>query len=612
MNSIIASHSIDQLVAFQAASKPDAIALAYGARYLTYNELDERAAALAHVLRSFGVKPETVVGVCMQRSPAMVIAALAVWKAGGAYLPLDALNPAARLAFMAKDAQISVLVAGEGNEDKAPKGEWPTIVLDAEGKILEGANPTESTAALPEAGLDRLAYVIYTSGSTGEPNGVEVTQENLLSLVSWHQQAFQVTSDDRASQIANFGFDAAGWEIWPYLATGASVYIAGPQLAGDAVALRDWLVAERITISFAPTPLAELLLTLPWPRQTALRYLLTGADTLHRYPPEGVPFQLINNYGPTECTVVATSGRVLPGDAKDGLPTIGWPISSAQIYILDDAGQPVAGGTEGELYIGGACVARGYRNRPELTAKRFVADSTSPTGGRMFKTGDAAKFLPDGQIAFAGRKDDQIKVRGFRIEPNEIAAALNRHPQVVQSLVVGVQAGAGEKRLVAYIVPARDGTPTPSELRDFLRVRLPDYMIPDIFVKLDSLPLSANGKPSRSQLPLPNEENTLQDHAFTAPRTELEKTVADILGSLLGLPRVDVEENFFAMGAHSLVGAQLIARLRRICGLEMSLRTLFAGPTVAELAAEIERLQQSPKRAQPKDHECLQVACLPG
>jgi amino acid adenylation domain-containing protein len=583
--------SIDELVRFQAAARPNAVALSYASHLLSYKELDDRAGILAKVLRGLGVGSETVVGVCVQRSPAMVIGALAILRAGGAYLPLDPLNPAARLAFMAEDAQISVLVTGHGNENKIPRDARPTIILDDYGRIVDAPTHSGSTDMPAEATPKKLAYVIYTSGSTGDPNGVEITHENLLNLVSWHQQVFQVTPEDRASQIANVGFDAAVWEVWPYLATGGSVHIPDEQVISDPESLRNWLVAEGITISFIPTPMAERVLRLQWPAQTALRMMLTGADTLYRYPPKGLPFQLINNYGPTECTVVATSGPVFPDDSKHHFPPIGLPIANTQIYILDESGRQVPAGTEGELHIGGAGVARGYRNRPDLTAKRFVPDPfAARPEGRLFKTGDVARRLSDGQIAFVRRMDDQIKVRGFRVEPNEITAVLNRHPRVLQSLVVARQAALGHRRLVGYVVPAPEGAPTLSELRDFLRDHLPDYMVPETFVTLESLPLSANGKIDRLELPAPNEANILRDPAFIAPRTDLEKAVAKILGNLLEVERVDVEANFFVLGGHSLLGAQLIARIRRVFGVEMNLRVLFEGPTVAKLSAEIERL----------------------
>lgn len=566
---------IDNMVASQAAVRPNSVALVYAGRSLSYKELNDRAGALAEVLLALGVGPEALVGVCARRSPALVVGALAVWKAAGAYLPLDPLNPTARLATLSEDAQIAVLVTGSDQEHKIRRPGCPVVVLDDYG-LIKCAPHHSGFVDAPVGQSKELAYVIYTSGSTGEPNGVEITHKSLLNLVSWHQMAFQLTSADRASQIASVGFDAAVWEIWPYLAVGASVHIPDEQLIHDPESLRNWLISEGITISFVPTAMAELLLSLDWPIQTGLRIMLTGADTLRRNPPEGLPFQLINNYGPTECTVVATSGPVLADNSNRLLPHIGSPIFNTRAYILDEAGQPVAPGTEGELYIGGAGVARGYRNRPQMTAKRFVPDPfVERAGGRLFKTGDVAKWLPDGQIAFVRRMDDQTKVRGFRVEPNEIAAVLNRHPRVLQSLVQARQAASGDRHLVGYVVPTPEGTPTPSELREFLQVSLPDYMVPETFVKLESMPLSVNGKIDRAELPAPSESNTLRDRTFTAPRNELERTLGRILGNLLGTEQVDVEENFFALGGHSLLGAQLIARVRREFGVEMSLRVLF-------------------------------------
>ena len=595
--------SVAEMVTVQAAARPNAVALSCSYHLLTYKELDEKATALADIFRERGIGPEAVVGVCLQRSPAMVIGALAALKAGAAYLPMDPEAPAARLAFMARDAQISALVTGQAGEKKLPHDTQPNIVLDEFGDIIDAPTCSPSAVAPAATARDNLAYVIYTSGSTGDPNGVEVTHDNILNLIRWHQQAFQVTPEDRASQIANVSFDAAVWEIWPYLTAGACVHIPGNQVVNDPEALRDWLISEAITIAFVPTPMAELLMGLQWPGRADLRLMLTGADALHRFPGEKLPFQLINNYGPTECTVVATSGRVLPDDSKHGAPSIGLPIANARIYILDESGRQVPAGVEGELHIGGAGVARGYRNRPELTARRFIADPfASEPEGRLFKTGDIVRKLSNGQIAFVGRMDDQIKLRGFRIEPGEITAALNSHPGVRQSLVVAQQTAPGTIRLVGYIVPAAEGLPTRIELRNFLRERLPDYMVPDTFVMLESLPLSAHGKIDRTKLPAPSDENILQDESFTAARTDMEKKVAGILAGLLGMRQVDVEANFFALGGHSLVGTQLIARIRSIFGIEMNLRVLFESPTVAQLSVEIERLVHL-KREGTRDKE---------
>lgn len=583
--------SVAELVALQAADKPDALAVASATRALSYGELDARATALSTHLKGLGVGPEVVVGICIPRSPAMVVAALGILKAGGAYLPLDPSYPVARLAFMLEDAQVPVLITAHCAKDQAPTGRYQTITLDDTGRIVESPPLLPHTRVESEFSPQNLAYVIYTSGSTGQPKGVEITHESLLNLVHWHQHAFSITSMDRASQVAKVGFDAAVWEVWPYLTAGASLYMVDEETVSDPESLRDRLVAQSITISFIPTPMAERLLMLPWPTETKLRLMLTGADTLHYYPPAGLPFQLINNYGPTECTVVTTSGSVHPNGTTNHLPSIGRPIDKMQVYILDESGKQVPAGTPGELYIGGAGVARGYRNRPELTAARFVPNpfGTQPEE-RLFKTGDMAKLLPDGQIAFLGRTDEQVKVRGHRVEPNEITAALNGYPHVLQSIVVARETTPGDVHLVGYFVAAPESQPSLVELRDFLGARLPDYMIPATYVRLEKLPLTPNGKVDRAALPAPDETNTLRDNAFTAPRTDMEKAVAGILGKLLGLEQVDVEENFFALGGHSLLGAQLMARVRDTFGVEVPLRMLFESPTVAELSAEIERL----------------------
>jgi len=583
--------TVAELVTFQAAATPDAIALASTRRVWSYMELDERASALADTLRSLGVGPEVVVGLCMPRSPVLVVGALAILKAGGAYLPLDPTYPAARLAFLLDDGQVPVVVAGQRIKERLPKGSYHTILLDDLGRVGDFAPLAQSAPVKAAATLKNLAYVIYTSGSTGQPKGVEITQESLLNLVHWHQQAFGVQSADRASQVANVGFDAAVWEIWPYLATGASLYFAEDETVSDPQLLRDWLVAQRITIAFIPTPLAEHLLTLPWPPETALRTMLTGADTLHVYPPVGLPFLLVNNYGPTECTVVATSGPVHSNASTDQLPPIGSAIANTEVYILDESGNQVPIGTAGELHIGGIGVARGYRNRPQLTAQRFIPNRfNEKVSERLFRTGDRASFLPDGRIAFLGRIDEQVKVRGFRVEPNEVTATLNVHPCIQQSVVVAREVGPSDARLIGYLVLAPESHLTLSALRAFLQARLPDYMVPAIFVRLEKLPLTPNGKVDRMSLPAPDESNTLREDAYAAPRTEMEKTVAGILERLLKLEHVDVEENFFSLGGHSLLGAQLIARLRDTFGIEMPLRVVFEAPTVAELSAEIERL----------------------
>ena len=579
---------VHQLVSIQADAAPHAIAVTQGKRTLSYHELDRRAERLAHLLRSLGVGPDVVVGLYLDRSLAMIVAALGILKAGGAYLPLDPSHPTERLMFLLKDAQASVLVTGQCRAQALPAYPGSVVTLDPEGQLVSAASPAIESA---EPKAENLAYVIYTSGSTGQPKGVEITHGGLANLVSWHRQAFQITSNDRASQLSALGFDAAVWEIWPYLAVGASVHLADGFAGNDPEAVRDWLISQKITVCFLPTPLAERVMTLEWPKKASLRVMLTGADTLHHYPSRNMPFYLVNNYGPTECTVVATSGAVLPTEQPDRLPSIGSPIHNVQVYVLNESGQQVPTGEPGEIYIGGAGLARGYRNRPDLTAERFVLNPFhSEPGTRLFRTGDLGRYLPDGQIAFLGRLDEQVKIRGFRIEPAEIVRVLNEYPAVQASTVMAREVEEGDKHLVAYFVPAPNAQPTHTELRNFILSRLPEYMVPALFVKLAALPVNASGKVDHSALPAPSAENTLRDSTLIAPRTPIEERLANMVASLLALDRVSVEDNFFLLGGHSLLGTQLIARIRDAFGVELSLHALFDAPTVSQLSEQIEEL----------------------
>jgi len=581
---------VPQLVTAQAAATPDAIAVTHGKLSLTYKELDQRAEQLAQGLRSLGVGPDVTVGLYLNRSLAMVAGALAILKAGGAYLPLDPTYPKERLMFLLKDAEARILVTGHSMVDGLAAQSEHVVTLDPEGRLLAHAQYAFEPLAV-EVKPQNLAYVIYTSGSTGQPKGVELTHEGLNNLVVWHRHAFSVSPRDRASQLAALSFDAAVWEIWPYLTSGASVHLADGLPIDDPVAVRDWLVSRAITICFLPTPLAELVMRLEWPRKGALRVMLTGADTLHHYPPRKLPFQLVNNYGPTECTVVATSGTVSPEEHLDRLPPIGRPIDNIQIYILDEKMQQAPIGEIGEIYVGGRGLARGYRNRPELTSEKFIPNPfTTESRARLYKTGDLARYLPDGEIAFLGRVDEQIKARGFRIEPAEIVKVLDEHPAVQASFVVAREIEPGDKRLVAYLVLAGEAQPSYTEMRNFLAARLPEYMLPGIFVRLTALPLNPSGKVDRTSLPDPVAENTLRDHALVKPKTALEERVANIVAGLLGVQQVSVEDNFFLLGGHSLLGAQLLARLSNEFHIELSLHSLFDAPTIERLSQQIEAL----------------------
>jgi acyl-CoA synthetase (AMP-forming)/AMP-acid ligase II len=378
--------------------------------------------------------------------------------------------------------------------------------------------------------------------------------------------------------------------------------------------LQRWLLDEAISIAFIPTPMAERLLALPWPARTALRVMLTGGDVLHSYAPKDIPFLLVNNYGPTECTVVATSALVPPQDSAGGLPPIGLPIQNTQLYVLDESGNQVPPGQRGELYIGGSGLARGYRNRPLLTAERFLQNPFSNSAGdRYFRTGDLVRPLSNGQFVFLGRLDDQIKIRGFRVEPDEVAAALNEHPAIMQSVIAAHEINSGDRRLVGYFVPRSLSCPKFSELHEFLGARLPEFMVPGIFVALERLPLTPNGKVDRAALPVPDRTNTLRDADFVAPRTDVERTVATILAGLLGIDQLDVDDNFFALGGHSLLGTQLISRVRQNFGVGLALRHVFEAPTVAGISAQIEGLLRAKLEAMSEEQarSLLSSATLP-
>lgn len=581
---------VHELVAQRAAENPAALAVAGRQEELSYAELDRRANRLANYLHSMGVERGVVVGLYLDRSPAMVVAALATLKAGGAYVPLDPIHPVERLAFMLRDAGASVVVSMRQWAEGFPAGAWRVVTLDADSEKIAATSDAEQDNGV---GPDDLAYIIYTSGSTGQPKGVELIHSGLANLIGWHQRAFQVTRADRASALSALGFDAAVWEMWSYLSCGASLHLADDSVRNDAAALRDWLVSRRITISFAATVMAESLLRLDWPAETSLRYLLTGADMLKVYPSARLPFALINNYGPTECTVVSTSGVVPAGTANqtstNQAPAIGRAIDGIEIYLLDEQRQPVTEGV-GEIYIGGAGLGRGYRNRPDLTAERFVPNPFSAVPrARMYRTGDLGSWLPNGEIAFFGRLDEQVKVRGYRVEPSEVSIVLGQHPAIESSVVVTTDHVPGEKQLVAYLVLSKGSAVSGSALRDFLRKRMPDYMVPTAFVAIPSLPVTEQGKVNRAALPSVN-GNRLSDEAYAEPRTLVEEELVKILAPLLKLDRVGVNDNFFLLGGHSLLGTQVIARVSETFGVDLTLLKLFDHPTVAEMSAEIENL----------------------
>jgi amino acid adenylation domain-containing protein len=585
---------IHELVAAQAERCPDAIAVTTGSQHLTYHELNCRTNQLAHRLRAVGIGPEVIVAICVERSVEMIFGLLAILKAGGAYVPLDPVYPQQQLAFMLTDSQASVLLTQEHLLDKLAGHAALTICLDCEWRTFADESPS---SLLSEATTDNLAYTIYTSGSTGQPKGVAITHRSLLNLIYWHQRAFSVTAADRATQVASPAFDASVWEIWPYLSAGASLHIADKETRTLPSRLRDWLTEEQITLSFLPTPLAEALLSPDWPADLALRCLLTGGDRLHNYPPAGLPFELVNNYGPTEGTVVATSGRVPAREKAGALPPIGWPIANTQAYLLDRDLQPVPDGTSGELFIGGIGLARGYLGRPALTAERFIPHPFScEVGARLYRTGDLARYHADGTLEFLGRVDRQVKVRGFRIELDGIETVLASHPAVHEAVVLAWDVARGsnggrsemDKCLAAYLVPCEGITPSIGELRAYLEEQLPAYMLPSTFTLLETMPLTPNGKIDRRALPPPEWEKAEPGTTYVPPRTPLEEMLAEIWAEVLRVERPGVHDNFFDLGGHSLLAAQIVTRLHRLFRHDFSIHILFEAPTLAALADRVE------------------------
>ncbi|MGA9720043.1 MAG: AMP-binding protein, partial [Acidobacteriaceae bacterium] len=418
---------------------------------------------------------------------------------------------------------------------------------------------------------------------------MEITHANLAHLIRWHCEAFSVTRHDRASHLAGLGFDAAGWEIWPHLSAGAAICLVADEVRSSPELIQQWMLREGITLGFVPTVHAAPMMTMQWPASTSLRFLLTGGDALHHGPAVKLPFDVVNNYGPTETTVVATSCVLKPG--AEGAPPIGHAITGATVYILDENGQPVPENTLGEIYVGGNGVGRGYRNLPDSTARSFLPDpfSTIP-GARMYRTGDRGVLRPDGEIDFRGRLDRQTKIRGQRVELDEISSLLIHHPAVDFATVIASAAQShGDNQLVGYVL-AKENTALPAaqELQEYLADSLPDYMVPSLFVRLDCIPLSANGKLDLKLLPKPAAKSLLRQRAARTDLTPVEKKLLAAVRALLENDAVEIEDNYLLAGGHSLLGMQLLTRLRQAFGVDLSLRQIYESPTVERLAASIE------------------------
>jgi amino acid adenylation domain-containing protein/non-ribosomal peptide synthase protein (TIGR01720 family) len=576
-------------------AKPDALAIESGELSLTYRELDTRANRLAHLLAARGVGPESVVGVALRRSPDLWVTVLAVLKAGGAYLPLDLAHPAERLAFMVQDSAARLILVDSDTSARLPELPGPVLSLADLTELTAPAGAAEDTAAgLPVPAVANAAYVIYTSGSTGQPKGVVVTHNGLASLLAVHQDRLKVTADSRVLQFASPSFDASVWEMCMGLLSGATLVVADSDALAPGAPVAGTIDRHRATHVTLPPP---VLAAIPAGSLRTVQTLVVAGDATS---PEladtwSVGRRMINAYGPTETTVCATMSAPLAGDGR--VPPIGRSITGTRVHVLDAALRPVDPGVVGELYVAGASLARGYLGRPDLSAQRFVACPDGEAGERMYRTGDLVERTPGGDLVFHGRVDTQVKIRGIRIEPHEVEAALIAHPGVAQAAVIAHQGRtAGARQLVGYVVPVRGGDRaapsdsaygaiafdsgfTTGELRAFAAQRLPDFMVPAAFVVLDRLPLNPNGKLDKAALPEPE----FQGGVYRAPSTEREEILASLYAEVLGLDRVGVDDDFFALGGDSIQSIQVVSRARAQ-GVEVGTRDVFEHRTAAALA----------------------------
>ena len=569
---------IHQLFEAQAETTPEAVAVVFEDQQLTYRELNSQANQLAHYLQTLGVKPEVLVGICVERSISMVIGLFGILKAGGAYLPLDPAYPEARLAFMLEDAGVPVLLTQENLTEKLPETKASVVCLDVEAEALSQYRSENVVSGVTPT---NLAYVIYTSGSTGKPKGVLIAHQGLCNLAQAQIKLFHVQDNSRILQFASLSFDASIWEIVMGIGSGARLCLAKSDNLLPGPTLVQLLRKNAIThVTLPPTALAVL----PIKDELGLQYIIVAGESCSPELAAGWSKgqRFFNAYGPTEGTVCATVFENTAGRLST-LP-IGSPIANTQTYILDPYLQPLPVGVPGELHIGGVGLARGYLNRPDLTVEKFIKNPFSENpNSRLYKTGDLARYIPDGNIEYLGRIDNQVKIRGFRIELGEIEAVLGQHVQ--ENAVIVHEVSTTDKRLVAYLVPHQGQVIENTALRGFLNERLPDYMIPSAFVTLESLPLMPNGKIDRRALSKNSVDNyQLSEETFVAPRTPDEELLVDIWVSVLGVERVGVHDNFFELGGHSLLAVQLVSRLRSAFSVEFSLHHLFESPTIASSA----------------------------
>jgi amino acid adenylation domain-containing protein len=590
--------SLQQLFERQVERSPEAEALVYEQQRLSYEQLNRRANQLAHYLRRRGVGPETLVGLCLERSVEMVVGLLGILKAGGAYVPLDPALPRPRLQFLLNDTQVSHLITSQALLEVLPEHTCQVLCLDQAWSLL---------STLPEHNLPHyitpanLAYMIYTSGSTGQPKGAMNSQRAICNRIRWMQQAYQLGPQDSVLQKTPFSFDVSVWEFfWP-LSTGARLVMARPGGHRDSAYLNECIEAYNITtIHFVPSMLQAFLSEADAHSCRSLRRVICSGEALSlelqarffsRFASSEA--RLYNLYGPTEAAVDVSmwpcrlQSRAPAGPTLQTVP-IGYPIANTRLYLLDQWMQHVPIGVVGHLSISGVQLARGYFNQPALTAERFIPDPWNPDeGARMYQTGDLGRYLPDGSIEFLGRSDHQIKLRGFRIELGEIEVALKQHPAIEECVVIAREDLPGEVQLVAYIICRHNEPVQVADLRAYLHEQLPAYMVPSFFVPLEQFPLSANGKLDRKALPKPSVEEMIEEQGFVAPRTPIEEVLAEIWCELFHLEQVSIHSNFFEIGGHSLLATQLVSHIQAVLQVELPLRCVFEAPTIERLASVV-------------------------
>ena len=571
---------IHQLFEEQVAKNPDAVAVIYEQECLTYQQLNQKANQLAHYLQSLGIKTEELVGVCVERSPLIIIGILGILKAGAAYLPLDPSYPPNRLIYMVEDSGVSVVLTQEKLANTLQLENLQKVYLDQDWPII---SQQSSDPPVSETQAKNLAYVIYTSGSTGKPKGVLLAHKGVCNLATQQRKIFNIKAQSRVLQFASFSFDASVWEIFMALGSGATLVMGDSDSLLPGENLLNLLKKQKITIATLPP---SALAVMPTDELPDLQSLIvagesSSADLLKKWCQNRHVF---NAYGPTESTVCTTIALIKDPQEK---PPIGKPLGNFQVYILDPCLNPVPIGINGELYIGGEGLAKGYLGQPELTNSKFISNPfNDDPASRLYKTGDIVRYLADGNIDFMGRIDHQIKIRGFRIELGEIETVLSQHPQVQEGIVIAREDELGVKRLSAYVIPVTQQL-TRQELRQFLQDKLPNYMVPAFLMLLDSFPLTPNGKVDRRALPIP-EIDLHELENYIAPSTDTETILAQIWQSVLGRERISIHDNFFELGGDSIIGIQIVAKANQ-AGLGITPKQLFSHQTIAQLATVTEK-----------------------